>query len=602
LTVCTAAVGLGLGGWLVTTQVSSVLAELPEHTQNVRTKVRSLKRVVERSSRLARMLVDVNEELGGPVARPRFESNRAAGDGPPQRPPATPAAEPELSVWLARITLFLSPLLGLLSELALAIILVVFMLQKREELRNRLIRLAGHGRIAATTKFVDEAGQRVSRFLLMQAIVNGSFGLVLGLGLFFIGVKYWLLWGFLGAMLRYLPYVGPLIAAFFPISFSVALNDGWGSTLLVIALFLILEILIAHFVEPWLYAQTMSVSALALLVSAAFCAFLWGPIGLVLSSPFTVCLVMLGRYVPRLEFLAVLLGDEPALAPSVSFYQRLLAHDQHEAEELLIDRLKSESLGQVCDEMLVPALGAIKLSRLRGEIDHADQQSALQAIREIVDDIAERHVGSGAPGDERSGSNSSSQPATRPPLSLFGCPARDETDRAALEILASLVDPKLWKIELIAPATLTAELLEMIAAKKPALVCIASVPPGGHAHTRYLCKRLRARFPDLQIIVGRWGSEARGVGDQAPRAASALPIATTLLETCRQLHSLRPVLEERTRHPAAVDPASGGERIGASPAAATSDYPPARDEIAFRPASAHDHRGRAAVTRPGKRS
>ncbi len=228
-----------------------------------------------------------------------------------------------------------------LGELALAIILVIFMLQKREELRNRLIRLMGRGRIATATKFVDEAGQRISRFLLMQAMVNGTFGLVLAGGLLLIGVKYALLWGFLAAMLRYLPYIGAYLAAVFPISLGLAMFDGWGTVFMVAGLFVVLELIAANFVEPWLYGQSMGVSEIALLVAAAFWAVLWGPIGLVLSSPLTVCLVMLGRYVPQLEFLAVLLGDEPALDPSVSFYQRLLARDQDEAEDLVLEHVKT---------------------------------------------------------------------------------------------------------------------------------------------------------------------------------------------------------------------------------------------------------------------
>ena len=200
-----------------------------------------------------------------------------------------------------------------------------------------------------------------------------TFGVVLAVGLLLIGVKYALLWGFLAAMLRYLPYIGAYLAAVFPISLGLAMFDGWGTVLMVAGLFVILELIVANFVEPWLYGQSMGVSEIALLVAAAFWAVLWGPIGLVLSSPLTVCLVMLGRYVPQLEFLAVLLGDEPALDPSVSFYQRLLARDQDEAEDLILEHLKTESADQVYDEMLIPTLKAAKLSSGRGDISEADE-------------------------------------------------------------------------------------------------------------------------------------------------------------------------------------------------------------------------------------
>ena len=204
-----------------------------------------------------------------------------------------------------------------------------------------------------------------------------------------LGVKYALLWGFLAAMLRYLPYIGPYLAAVLPVTTTLALSDGWSTTLLVIGLFLTLELIVANGVEPWLYGQSMGVSEIALLVSAAFWAFLWGPIGLVLSSPLTVCLVMLGRYVPQLEFLAVLLGDEPALEPNVSFYQRLLARDQDEAEDLILERLKTDPRDQVFDTMLIPALCATRESRSRGEITEADEHAILQSISEIVEDLGD---------------------------------------------------------------------------------------------------------------------------------------------------------------------------------------------------------------------
>ena len=238
----------------------------------------------------------------------------------------------------------------------------------------------------------------------MQAMVNGTFGLIFGLGLLLIGVKYALLWGFLAAMLRYLPYIGPYLAVTFPISLSLAMSEGWGTTLMVIGLFLTLELIISNFIEPRLYGQSMGVSEIALLVSAAFWAFLWGPIGLVLSSPLTVCLVVLGRYTPRLEFLSVLLGDEPALDISISFYQRLLARDQDEAEDLILEQIKeSGSPEQVYDAMLLPALGAIKRNRVRGDITEDDERYALQSIQEIVEDLGQRAARRAARRQDRGG-------------------------------------------------------------------------------------------------------------------------------------------------------------------------------------------------------
>jgi predicted PurR-regulated permease PerM len=557
LVVLMAATALGGMGWLVTAQITNLLQELPRYSQNVQQKVRSFKEATASSGPLQKMIVDINQELrrtpdrgrqearkgegagalaGGPVALATGDGTAAdrAGEGDAAalfaapRPPATVVVQPQGPAWLSRLTAFLSPLLEYLGELALAIILVVFMLLKREELRNRIIRLAGQGQIVVATKFVDEAGQRVSRFLLMQAMVNGTFGLIFGLGLLLIGVRYALLWGFVAAMLRYLPYIGPYLAVTFPISLSLAMSEGWGETVMVIAWFLVLELTIANFIEPRLYGQSMGVSEIALLVSAAFWAFLWGPIGLVLSSPLTVCLVVLGRYIPRLEFLAVLLGDEPALDLCTSFYQRLLARDVDEAEDLVVNWVKAaESPEAIYDAMLLPALSALKRTRLRGDITAEDAQAALQAIQEIVEDLGHRPLTTTPDGPSEDGHTRPPE-AAEPAMPIFGCPAHDAEDRLALEMLQQVLDPARWSLELIASETLTAELLDLVAQRKPALVCIAAIPPGGLAHTRYLCKRLRTRFPDLRILVGRWGLGCAAGSPDLLQGAATLPVATTV--------------------------------------------------------------------------
>ena len=313
MTVCAAALVLGMVGWVVTTQISSLMNELPRYSQNIKEKTRSLKKVAGSSSGLAKMIVEINRELvSQPQAKKTDQRVNADGVQSGDEQPGRVVIESHSSNWLERITSFLAPLVECVGELALAFVLAIFMLHKREELRNRIIRLLGPGQIVTATRFVDEAGQRISRLLLMQAIVNSIFGLTLGLALLVLGVRYALLWGFLAAMLRYLPYVGPCLAALFPITISLAMFDGWGTALLVAIVFVALEIVTANAVEPWLYGQSMGVSAIALLIMAALWAFLWGPIGLVLSNPLTVCLMMLGRHVPQLEFLAVILGDEQA--------------------------------------------------------------------------------------------------------------------------------------------------------------------------------------------------------------------------------------------------------------------------------------------------
>ena len=587
--VLLAAGALGGIGWLVTDQIGGLLRELPNYRDTVKEKVRAIKAATGSGGNLQEFITEINKEIGAAPARDQEKGGeRAAADeggeaapAPAAMNPAVPTpviVEPQRAAWMSKLTAFLSPMLEYLGELALAIILVIFMLLKREELRNRIIRLAGQGKIVAATKFVDEAAHRVSRFLLMQAIVNASFGLIFGLGLLAIGVKYALLWGFLGAMLRYLPYIGPYLAVTFPLSLSLAMSRAWAPTLEVIGLFLTLELIISNFIEPRLYGHSMGVSEIAMLVSAAFWAFLWGPIGLVLSSPLTVCLVVLGRYIPQLEFLSVLLGDEPALDAAISFYQRLLARDQDEAEGLVIEQMKAVGEPeQIYDTMLLPALGAIKRNRVSGDITEEDEEYALQAIREIAEDISEGRIGAAASGQAEGDAVPAAPAQAGPRIPIFGCPAHDAEDGVALEMLQHVLDSARWDVELIAAGTLTAELLDRVAERRPGAVCIAAIPPGGLAHTRYLCKRLRSRFPELRILVGRWGAQditttgsvqqeaadraAATLKDAAADTASGAPketvsdpmvaaledagadvVAATLLETRQQLASLMPVL------------------------------------------------------------
>ena len=520
LTVLSAALVLGLSGWIVTAQISSLLRELPEHTETIKAKVKSLKHFASGSSRIAQFVQEINNELVGESGPPPQSGEASPASPAPESAKDRPRAviiQPQSPLWLNRITNFLSPLLEYLGELALAIILVIFMLQKREEFRNRVIRLVGSGRIVAATKFVDEAGQRISRFLLMQAIVNGSFRAGSGLRAAWPSAcKYALLVGLPG-------WHAPLSSLHrsvswrpcLPIATTLALTDGWATTLYVVGLFVTLELVVANVVEPWLYGQSMGVSEIALLVSAAFWAFLWGPIGLVLSSPLTVCLVMLGRYVPQLEFLAVLLGDEPALDMDVSFYQRLLARDQDEAEDLILERLKTDPREQVFDTMLIPALCATRDGRSRGEITEADERAILRSIGEIVEDLGDILVGSGqaeAKGEtdaQGAKSEAVAPPAPSRAFVIFGCPARDDADTAALEMLEKLLDPARWRMKLIAPQTLSSELLEMVRSKSPTSSASRRYHPAAAPTPATSASGCMPEFPNLRILVGRWGAKVR---------------------------------------------------------------------------------------------
>ena len=546
LVVVLAGVLLSGSVWLITTQVTSLAGEVPKYTENIKDKVKSLRHLGQGSvtDGLEKMIQDITREWNLPAGSPEGEDAEKPAATVAEQPTAV-VLEPESPTWLARIPAMLSSLLETLGGLALALVLVIFMLLKREDLRNRLIRVVSRGQITVMTKALDDAGQRISRFLLMQLIVNAAVGLSVGLGLLAIGVEYAFLWGFLVGVFRYIPYVGVWIAALPPIILSLAMFQGWVQPLLVLGLFLTIELVASNVAEPRLYGRSIGVSEVALLVAAALWTFLWGPIGLVLSSPLTVCLVVLGKYVPQLKFLDVLLGDEPPLDAHITFYQRLLARDQDEATQLILKQAKISSPEQVYDDFSVPALNFAKRDRERDDLTQSEEESILQAMREILEDLGEwRDVVSQA--EEASHAEEPSNATPPIPLRVLACPARDQADRMALEMLRQVLDPAKWVVEIAAVDTLTADLVAQVAEQAPAVVCIGALPPGGLAHTRYLCKKLRARLLKVKIVVGRWGLSGNIEANREQlQDAGADLTAATILETRRQLNSLLPTLMQQ---------------------------------------------------------
>jgi hypothetical protein len=328
---------------------------------------------------------------------------------------------------------------------------------------------------------------------------------------------------------------------------SIATSTGWGQSLGVIALVLTLELLTNNVMEPKLYGHAIGVSEVALLVAAAFWAWLWGPIGLVLSAPLTVCLVVLGKYVPQLEFFDVLLGDAPALEPRLVFYQRLLARDQDEAADVIEAYAKGHPPDEVYDDLLVNALNFVKRDRGHEDLTPDDERFILGAVAELGDELV-------AAGDWTVATTDG--PAGRRRARLLGFPAQDDVDAAALQLLAGTLDPKNWDTDVVPVNLLTSELLTRVEQAQPDVLCVAALPPGGLAHTRYLSKRLRQRFPDLKIVVGRWGlaEEYVPTNRAALTAAGADAVTTSLAEARRWLLEWRPVFEADAPPPPAREP------------------------------------------------
>jgi predicted PurR-regulated permease PerM len=560
-----AAAGLLVGiGWAVTHEFSGLVQRLgrPDYARNIGEKVefverwfrggivrevQNLTRKVEENIRPRKMESEQPPE-NKPEEQPKNLPDEQQTGTKPQTPPPPPTVSTAVTTadepgWLSGLPASLGRAGELLAQSALVAVLVMFMLIRREDLRNRVIRLIGHGRLTVTTMALDDATARVSRYLLVQLLINGCYGLLFAAGLWLIGVPYAFLWGFLAAVMRYVPYIGIWLAVVPPILLSLAASPGWTKPLWVLGLVAALELVTANVIEPVLFGQSIGVSEVALLVSAAFWAWLWGPIGLVLSAPLTVCLVVLGRYVPQLEFFDVLLGDAPPLPARLVFYQRLLARDQDEAAAVIENHTRTSPPEQVYDEFLVPALVAAKRDRDHRNLSEPDERFIVGAVAETADQLAAGDFGPTPP-------PAAATPAGPRPL-VLGCPARDEADELALRMFRGLLDPSKWEFTILPVTALAAELIDRVSETRPAAVVIASLPPGGLAHTRYLCKRLRQRHPDLKVTVGLWGL----TGDVAKACdglaeAGADQVATTMLETQHRLAEWQPVFAAAAEPPA----------------------------------------------------
>ncbi len=540
---------MGLG-WMVTRQVAGMLAELPQNTANIKAKVAMLRQLG--SDPLVEQFEDMIEEISQEIQRPANEAPAAGEDDsnharvPVQSPSRTPAEavnvrNPE-TPWHS-LTGYLGSAFEVLATLAFALVLLVFFLLGREDMRDRVVLLAGKARLALTSKALEDVTERISRYIVMVATLNGGFGIVLTAGLMLLQVPYALLWGFLAAGLRFIPYIGPWVGALFPIVMSFAISQGWWQPLAVFGFVLALELISNNVVEPLVLGRSTGVSPTALLISAAFWLFLWGPIGLVLSAPFAVCLVVLGKNIPQLGFLNLLLGDVPALRANMGLYQRLMLGDEHEAARLVLQRMKSAPPEEVYDEMLIPALNFTRRDVQRDYLTDEDQQMVLKGVRESLRQTDEflRTAAASASRQERQ------DLAPVAPARILCCPASDDTDCVGLEMLRQLLDPIHWDFDVTALETLTSELAARIAENPPAIICIASLPPGGLAHARYLCKRLRDASPDIEIIVGRWGRQRNIKLDRERlEQAGASFVTTTLLETRQLLESRLPLLTRET--------------------------------------------------------
>jgi predicted PurR-regulated permease PerM len=491
---------IGILGSVMAAQMADIGRKLPQYQENVREKVRSISNsgsgLVNRITRAAH---NFTQDISPPAAR-----QSAPGEDKPV--PVEIRKAPFAPLELAQKVI--GSMLDAVLMALIVIVFVIFMLFQREDLRDRLIRLVGAGQIKVTTQALDDAGQRLSRYLLAQLVVNVAFGTLAGIGLYFIGVPDPILWALVAMLLRYVPYLGIWVAAAFPALLVFAVDPGWVKVPIIFGLYAGIDLVMYNFVEPYLYGNTTGLTPLAILIAAVFWTWLWGPVGLLLATPLTVCLAVMGRYVPSLEFLRILLTDEPVLNPHSRFYQRLLAGNLEEATELAEDFIKGKSLEDLGDRVIIPALSLVEEDRHRGNLDLEKQKLIFENLRILIDDVAERSEQLIADGKEKKSPSADHEVAqigqgsksAQDQASVVCVPARDEADQIAALLLEQILARRSVALKVLSCSSLAGECIEELKHAGAGVACVAVVPPFGQLNARYMCRRLRAQFPDLKLI------------------------------------------------------------------------------------------------------
>lgn len=468
--------GISVAGvlmWLGVNEFGGILKDWPQYQANISSKIQAVRGAPGAGiQNLERTFAELKQDFAVTAA--------TSSDKPSDKP--VPVTVVSGSTLMSSLGFAGATAAEVLAELFAVVVLTLFILLNREQLRNRILRLFGEGRLVELTTTFDEAASRVSRYLLSQLAVNGCFGLILFLGLFVIGVPYAPLWGVLVLVLRFVPYAGTLIAGTCPFVMSLASFQGWQKPLETFALYAGIELTVSSVIEPYLYANRTGISSVAYLLSAAFWTLIWGPIGLVLSTPLTVCLVVMGRHLPPLEFLHVLLGDEPVLQPNVRFYQRLLAEDEDEATNLIEEGVQAAPLPQVIDTLVIPALIMAEQDRHEGRLMDQHARVMYDLAREMIEVAGEHHPCAASAPTKYS--------------SIVCIPARDEADELIANVLAQFLRQCGGHAEFRKDATFNDE-----------LAVISALPPFAMIHARTVCKRIRAAHPNVHILLGVWGSE-----------------------------------------------------------------------------------------------
>ena len=547
-------------GSLIASQLNRLAGDLPRYQATIQSKIQSVRGVAGGSTTLERaagMLQDLGKELDKPKVGALDKTITPPLSNPMGSRPVTPVPvevlQPDPGA-LESLRSLIAPLISPLATTGIIVIFVIFILIQREDLRNRLIRLAGSHDLQRTTAALDDAGSRLSRLFLNQLLINTGFGILIGTGLWLIGIPSAVLWGILATVLRFVPYIGSIIAAAFPLALAVAVDPGWSMLAWTAALFFIVEPAVGQIVEPMIYGRSTGLSPVAVVVSATFWTALWGPIGLVLATPLTVCLVVLGRHVERLAFLDVMFGDRPALSPAEIFYQRMLAGDPTEATEKAEEFLKERSLSSYYDEVAIKGLQLAQSDLERDVLDQSRLSRVRDTVIEFVDDLSDQL--DQEPTGERATADAEAVAAVEaaaaepvhadlpilqpdelpiewkgdnPVLCIAGRTALDE---AAGIMFAQLCNVHGLRTRVEGPEALSTNNVFRLESQGVALVCLSYLNASNPAQIRYAVRRLRRKLPRARIMVGLW-SGVDGLERAVRESSKADLFASTLREATR---------------------------------------------------------------------
>lgn len=550
LAVILATVGvLGATSVLVGGQVVQLGKDLPSYQTTIQNKLRNLRQITTRQS-----VVDdasrVIEAVGGEIeaARRDLDPKRPDRSQAPQRV----VVEPAESGPLRSVEELVAPVLTPVAIAGIVLVFLIFLLLEWNDLRYRLLRLAG-GSLHRSTDALSEAGDRVSRYLTMQLLINLSYGVPMAAGLWLIGVPGALLWGLLSTLLRFVPYVGPVVAAAFPLTLALAVDPGWQMLAWTLALVVTLELISNNLVEPWLYGASTGLSAVSVLISAVFWTVLWGPIGLVLATPLTVCLTVLGRHLPQLAWLDVLLGNSPAFDPPTRLYERLLANDVAEAVEIADEQIATTSPGSFYDSTGVPALRLAWLDQGRpSHVEHRHRVGAGMAA--LLRNLREDH----APPEQG-----------RAPARVLCVGARWEVDTLAAEMLGHALACDGVPARVLPATAVNAEHIQALPLDDVHLLCLSSFSTAPEAQIRFVARRLKRRQPGLQIVAALWNAPPALLTVEATANLGVDAVAQGLAEAV-----------ERVR--------AGLDRLEDGRAVADAARPPAPESDARRAQALHD--------------